>query len=185
MMKTDQLLKSYLPRTPEERIYKSIILSFLNMHENAHSRDCHLGHFTASAWITNKQMDQVVLMHHKKLDKWLQLGGHCDGNPHCLEVALKEAHEESGLNHLKVLSEYIFDIDMHLIPPRGNERSHYHYDIRFLMMANTDDLLIGNHESCALRWIRLNEVHQKNSERSIMRMVEKTQAYKTSRLPAN
>ena len=113
-------------------------------------------------------------MHHKKLNKWLQLGGHCDGESDCLSVAVREAHEESGLQRVTPVSADIFDIDIHLIPPRHSEPSHYHYDIRFLMRADSTAPLIQNQESIALRWVARDALHQLTTERSVTRMLDKT-----------
>ena len=177
-MDTAELLQNYSPNTPEELGYQSLMLDFLRLHDNAYSRSCHLGHFTASAWIINTTCDQVLMMHHVKLNKWLQLGGHCDDNPNCITVAMTEAKEESGLDEVKLISPSIFDIDIHLIPARKNEQTHYHYDIRFLLQADSQAPISKNHESHALAWVPLEAVHQKTTERSITRMVEKTVALK-------
>lgn len=175
-MNTADLLSNYKPSSPEEIGYQALMLDFLRLHDNVYSRSCHLGHFTASAWILNNTHDHVLMMHHVKLNKWLQLGGHCDENPNCIAVAMTEAQEESGLAEVQLLSSNIFDIDIHLIPARKNEQTHYHYDVRFLLQADSNAAISKNHESHALAWVPLGAVHQKTTERSITRMVEKTVA---------
>ena len=168
------LLNQHTSSYPEEDVYRAMMIDFLSHHEDAFERSCSLGHFTGSAWIVNQQKTKVLMLHHAKLNKWLQLGGHCDGSPEIFEVALKEAKEESGLSTIMPLSEAIYDIDIHLIPARPNENSHYHYDVRFLMSADSDQPLVMNHEAKALTWVPLEKVHEKSQERSILRMVEKT-----------
>lgn len=93
---------------------------------------------------------------HKKLGFWLQLGGHADGDSNLLSVAIKEAYEESGLNNISVLSEEIFDIDIHYIPKFKSVPGHYHYDVRFLLKnCDDDDKIKISDESNDLRWFNV------------------------------
>ncbi len=139
------------------------------------------GHLTASAWVVNAAGDEVVLLHHKKLDRWLQPGGHADGDPDVLGVALREVAEETGLVDLSLAVEGIFDIDIHAIPARPRrfgtlappEGTHFHFDVRYALRAGPGAELIPNHESHAVRWIKLREVGHMSSSPSVLRMVEK------------
>jgi 8-oxo-dGTP pyrophosphatase MutT (NUDIX family) len=116
----------------------------------------------------------VLLTHHRKLDKWLQPGGHADGDPDILRVALREVREESGLEAIRAVSEGIFDLDIHTIPDRGREREHLHYDVRFRVEADRDAPLALSEESRSLAWVRLDGVARLNPEKSMSRMVAKT-----------
>lgn len=78
--KTYNLLKNYHPTHEKEMICKQEMLNFISTCEDCFERRCRVGHFTASAFLLNKELTHVLLMHHAKLDKWMQLGGHCDGN---------------------------------------------------------------------------------------------------------
>ena len=111
-------------------------------------------------------------MHHAKINKWLQPGGHADGETNIAKVALKEAEEETGLLNLKIFPE-IFDIDIHTIAARKEVPEHLHYDIRFLIMADEAELFQISNESTDIQWIRLNEIEKYNNEESILRMVNK------------
>jgi len=174
--KLGNFLKQYKPTGKDEvRMVKQTI-NFVETQPTCFERSLAIGHITASVWITDEKLEMALFCHHKKLDKWLQLGGHCDGNPNVHEVALKEAQEESGLQSLKFKSEAIFDVDIHTIPQHKNVAEHLHYDIRFWLIADKTHLLIVSKESKDLKWIPINEVDQYNSERSIIRMVEKTKA---------
>ena len=95
--------------------------------------------------------DRVLLAHHRKLGRWLQPGGHSDGDPDTLAVALREAREESGLD-VRALDDAIFDIDVHRIPARGREPAHLHFDVRFLVQAEHDRFRVSD-ESHALAWV--------------------------------
>jgi 8-oxo-dGTP pyrophosphatase MutT (NUDIX family) len=112
-------------------------------------------------------------MHHRKLNLWVQLGGHCDGDANVLAVAIKEAQEESGIMHIEPLSLQIFDVDIHLIPANAKEAEHYHYDIRFLLGAQSDEEFVQNSESKELRWISKDAKQMPTNERSVVRMFEK------------
>jgi 8-oxo-dGTP pyrophosphatase MutT (NUDIX family) len=113
------------------------------------------------------------MMHHRKLNQWFQPGGHCDGDPDVLNVALKEANEETGLENLKVVDGEIYDVDVHLIPERKGVPTHYHYDIRFLIEADMNEPLMVTEESNDLAWVSLDKIAEHNDSESIMRMARK------------
>lgn len=156
----------------EEQPFKSEMTDFYKKHENCFERSCVEGHFTASAWVVNGDNSAFLMMCHKKLGKWLQLGGHCDGDPDVLSAAIKEVKEESGMKSIKPLSDAIFDIDVHFIPAYKNIPPHKHLDVRFLLQSDICEVLIKNHESMELRWFSRNDVLP-TAERSILRMYEK------------
>ena len=118
----------------------------------------------------------MLLTHHRKLDKWLQLGGHADGDPDLAAVAQREAHEESGLMGIRLLSPEVFDVDRHWIPERKGELGHYHHDLRFLFEAGPAEPLVCSSESKDLAWVELERVTALNPEESMARMVRKTLA---------
>ncbi len=168
------LLSDYALKYPNEKNIVKRFINFINENKNCFNRNLLNGHITGSAWVLNNNKTSVLLTHHKKLHKWLQLGGHADGNSDILNVALKEVYEESGLTNLEIVSNRIFDLDIHSIPARKNEPEHYHYDVRFLFKTNGNQKFIVSKESFSLRWINLNEVHKLTNENSIIRMVNKT-----------
>ena len=145
------------------------------------------GHVTGSALVCDEAMEKVLLMHHKKLDKWLQMGGHADGCSIPWEVAEKEASEESGLDALRFvtmeklrqsekfshLNVYPFDLDIHLIPERKGEPSHFHYDVQYLLKAIEPDKAVKNEESNDLAWFTIEEAKALTDERSMHRQFDK------------
>lgn len=131
------------------------------------------GHVTGSAWVVCPRRRRVLLTHHRKLGKWLQLGGHSDGDAHTLRVAQREAEEESGLT-VKPINKSVFDIDIHIIPARGDDPEHKHYDVRFLFEADDRAPLTISGESNDLRWVFLDELQNLTTEESVLRMVRKT-----------
>jgi len=109
-------------------------------------------HFTGSALVVSADGAQALLHHHRKLDRWLQFGGHCDGDEDVLRVARKEALEESGIEGLIVASARPFDLDIHAIPACGAEPAHFHYDIRYIFIAPENAASALSEESQELRW---------------------------------
>lgn len=125
--------------------------AFIAAHPDALWRTCRLGHLTASALVVDRD-DRVLLLHHAKLERWLQPGGHADGDGDLARVALKEATEETGLIGLRVVTPAV-DLDIHWIPERGDEPAHEHFDVRFLVECDDPGSLEPNHESTDTAWL--------------------------------
>jgi 8-oxo-dGTP pyrophosphatase MutT (NUDIX family) len=168
-----QLLLQYNPHDVAECEYKKRILTFLDTYENAFERSLDVGHITASCWLVNKNNTKALLTHHRKLNMWFQLGGHCDGDIDVLGVAIKEAQEESGIREIEPVYRGIFDIDVHLIPENKKEKAHYHHDIRFLLRVVSDEDIVVSDESHDLAWISRNRFDLPTHERSVVRMFDK------------
>lgn len=168
-------LHAYKPYSQREQTHLRDIVSLLEREEDCFLRSRTEGHFTASAWVVSPDLSHVLLMHHRKLGRWLQPGGHADGDTNLPGVALREAHEESGLTTLRLLRPDIFDVDVHPIPARGAEPQHFHYDLRYLLTANPQEPLAANGESKGFAWVPLQEVEQLTAANpSILRMLNKT-----------
>jgi hypothetical protein len=130
-------------------------------------------HIVSSSWIVDKSHTHYLLSHHRKLNLWIQLGGHNDGNTCCKEVALKEAEEESGINGYTFLTQDIFDIDIHHVS--GN--CHYHYDIRYLLQAPEGQSPKVSEESYDLAWVSGPNLSHYTSQDSVLRMHKKFQLF--------
>ncbi len=166
-------LSEYASRHPDEADVIREFTNFVNSESCCFERSLAAGHITGSAWVVNATCCEVLLTHHRKLDRWLQLGGHADGESDVLGVAMKEAEEESGLTDFTQVGDGIFDIDIHLIPERKGEPAHFHYDVRYVLRANGCLDFTVSEESHDLRWVKLEEVKTLTTESSMMRMVVK------------
>jgi len=170
------LLESYLARYPEEQARVERIRRFVETHADCFERTCRDGHVTGSAWILSADHRHVLLVHHRKLGRWLQPGGHADGEPDPLSVALREAREESGLAELAALAEEPLDVYVHAIPACGPEPPHLHYDIRYLLRAPAGQEPVASAESTALQWFERRRLTALIAEKSLLRMERKTRA---------
>jgi len=166
-------LSAYKPTDKAEQEMQAGMMQFIEENEDCFERSNLAGHITGSALIIDAGKEITLLTHHFKLDKWLQLGGHADGDKDIRNVVLKEAQEESGLQDFSFYQDAIFDVDVHTIPQRKEVPEHLHYDVRFVLNTDSNTPLIQNHESKALKWIPLEKVSEYNSEESLLRMVRK------------
>jgi 8-oxo-dGTP pyrophosphatase MutT (NUDIX family) len=161
---------------PHEAAMTAEVIRFAESQPECLHRSCVPGHLTGSAWVVSPDRKRTLLTHHHKLDKWLQLGGHADGDGDLLAVALREAREESGLTKLRVVSDQVFDVDRHWIPARKSEPGHYHHDLRFMIEGDPSEPLVISSESKELAWVDVAAVTTLNAEESMARMVRKTLA---------
>lgn len=171
-----ELLEDYAPRHLDEAACVDRFIAFVRGHADCFKRSLTIGHVTGSAWVVNAAGDQVLLNHHRKLDKWMQFGGHADGHHDIYDVALREAMEETGLSDFEPVSDAIFDLDIHTIPARGNDPAHDHFDVRFaLRVTGSHDFAISD-ESHDIAWVPLQRLTDYTQEPSMLRMRRKWEA---------
>ena len=165
------LLRNYRPRFMDEVAYVRRAIAYIEQNEDVFERAA-LVHVTASAWVVSPDRENVLLMHHRKYGHWFQLGGHADGDPDVIRVALKECAEETGVEpaHIKLIDSAIFDVDLHDVPRIGQIQAHGHIDIRFVVEIDDTLPIPGNNESHEVKWIPLYEVLHYNNFRSTYRM---------------
>jgi len=167
------LLNAHQASNATEAAHLRRALEFVSSTANCCSRSTQAGHVTASAWILSPDRQAALLTHHKKLNRWLQLGGHTeDGDTSIQEAAAREAREESGIADLQLISSALFDVDVHPIPARANEAAHYHYDLRFLFQAQHRHFEVSD-ESHNLAWVPLAKLVQEDDNASVSRMAGK------------
>ncbi len=152
-------VRRHIPFDGVEAVHRDAILQFLESGGDPFDRKRYVpGHLTGSAFVLDAAGTRLVLVHHAKLDRWLQPGGHGEkGETDPLAVALREAREETGIAALP-LSTSPFDLDVHVIPARKDEPAHLHLDIRYLLKAPPGAEPRASAESRAVRWAKLSEV---------------------------
>ena len=170
-----KLISCYNPASKDEIAYKELILDFIKTNHDI-GRNNEIGHITGSAFIVDKTRSKVLLNHHLKLDKWMQFGGHMEYGENVMETAGREAAEETGIDDFHFLSDSIFDIDVHEIPDHKEQKSHLHFDIRYLIEAGTDADFRISEESINIKWIDFNNVSEYTDSESVLRMVRKVKS---------
>lgn len=180
-----QLLHQHTPADPNEQAMTQATIAFVEQHADCFNRSLLIGHITGSAWVVSPDRRQTLLIHHRKLDRWLQPGGHADGDLDVAAVALREAQEETGLTSLRLISPAgasvqahqsppIFDVDIHTIPARNDVPEHLHYDIRFLLEAESVEPFGTSDEIRDVRWFSLDESSTYADSESVFRLIRKT-----------
>ena len=169
-----QLLNDYVARYPGESGMVQRYLDFVQANPNCFARSLLIGHVTGSAFLLDSGCKQVLLTHHAKLDRWLQPGGHADGESNVASVAMQEALEESGLPDIEFVTSELLDVDIHAIPARKDEPEHFHYDCRFLLKSSGSDQFVVSEESHDLAWVPFESLTRYTDEESILRMLAKT-----------
>jgi len=165
------LLAAWDPPSLDQERTRDRILAFVDEHPlDAHRRTCLAGHLTASALVLDAAGERALLTFHAKLRKWLQLGGHCDGDANLAAVALREAIEESGIEELEI-DPLPVDLDVHAIPARRGEPEHLHLDVRFLVHAPAGARPRASDESVELRWFTRAEAEDLEIDESVRRLL--------------
>lgn len=177
-MNAEHIKSALLHYAPEGKLddqYRFDIISFMTRcPADWASRATRDGHITASAWVLNAVGSHALLLHHAKLNRWLQPGGHLEpGDATVAAGALREAREESGLSGLHLVSEAIFDVDVHPIPARNEEPKHLHYDIRYLVRADSESVSLSA-ESRGFRWVPLADLQCDDIDESIRRLARRS-----------
>ena len=163
------------PLGAHEREMVDDAIAFIAAHPDCLLRSCLTGHLTGSSWIVSRDRSKTLLVLHRKLNRWLNPGGHADGDPDLAAVALREAREETGLASVRLLEPQLFDFDRHRIPEHKGTPEHWHYDFRFILGADADEPLVISEESNDLRWVELARVTELNPAESVARLIRKTE----------
>ena len=177
------MLAQYRALHPNEAEVVDRICDLVQAHVDCFERTCRPGHITGAAWIVSSDRHRYLLTHHRKLDRWLQLGGHADGQSRVEEVALREAREESGMigfDFVPIEGTLLpLDLDVHDIPARYDdagrliEDAHEHHDVRFLLVSHDGQSISASDESHEIGWFSTDQVLRLTDEESVLRMLYK------------
>lgn len=130
------------------------------------------GHLTGSALVVDARAERTLVMLHAKLGRWLQPGGHADGDHELAGVALREALEETGIRGLRIRVPAV-DIDIHAVDHGDTLGEHLHFDLRFVVVAPPGAVERGNHESRELRWVTMDELEVLADDQSVLRLARR------------
>ena len=181
--RTLSLLADYRARHPEEETTVDRFRELIATTPDCYERSGRPGHITGSAWLVSEDGGEVLLTHHRKLDRWLQFGGHSVGEVDPLSVATREAIEESGLQ-VRPLSRALLDIDIHPIPARPDDTGHLHYDLRFAFISSSGRRYTVSDESHDLAWVPIDRIDDYSDEPSLLRMARKWRTWQAAGVPA-
>ena len=169
-------LRCYRAADPVEAQHQRAVLDLLSYAPSPFSRDHFVpGHITGSCFIVDPSSGRVLLHHHRRLGRWLQMGGHLESGESAVEAALREGREESGLSDLTLMSDAVFDIDVHDIPAAKGEPEHLHFDIRHVARTSQpDSIVIDRAESYELAWVELDRaiplMNEEASKRAMLKI---------------
>lgn len=162
-------IEKYVPYNEQEAKDKELILNCINNMDNILTRENTIAHITSSGYIVNKDRTKVLMIYHNIYDSWAWTGGHADGDDDLLYVAIKEAKEETGINHIAPVTKDILSLDVLTVDghiKRGQYvSSHLHLSVAYLLEASEDDVLrIKEDENSGVKWLPINELHLHCSE---------------------
>lgn len=168
-------LRCYRPADLHEAQHHRAVLDLLSYGVAPFSRERFVpGHVTASAFIVDPSSWRVLLHHHRRLNRWLQMGGHVEDGETATEAALREGSEESGLSDLELMGEGVIDVDVHDIPAAEGEHEHLHFDVRYVFRtASPESIMIDRAESNELAWVELDQAVLLMNERAADRAMLK------------
>ena len=187
MKKLIEEIRAYCPGCEQERRDQSLMLEFLEKNPDALFRANQVAHLTASAWVVNPGRDKVLMVYHRLYDSWSWTGGHADGESDLLSVALRECREETGVVHLRPVTEKIFSLEV--LTVSGHEKhgayvpSHLHLNLTYLLEADERDALrVCEDENTGVRWFTPDEALAASTEpwfveRVYRKLIEKTKSF--------
>ena len=159
-------IEAYNPKSEQQRKNKEVILKYLKIFgDEALKRSSEIAHLCSSGFILNQSMTKTLMVHHNIYNTWAWTGGHADGDKDMLEIAIKEAKEETGVKNVKPLSDDIISLD--ILPVYSHMKNdayvntHLHLSIAYVLIADeTDDLKINHNENSDVMWIDIDRLDE-------------------------
>ncbi len=168
-MNLKEQIENYKPYNEQEEKDKEIMLKYMNTFDDVLTRDNEFGHFTASSWAVNKERTKVLFVYHNIYKSWTWSGGHADGESDLLQTAIRELKEETGVKHIKPVTDDIFSLEIACV--HGHVRrekyvaSHVHLNLTYLLEVDENDTLtIQEDENSGVKWVKLEDIAKESSE---------------------
>lgn len=177
-MNLREQIEGFEPYNEQERADKEIMLHLIDTYKDVLTRENKVCHFTASNWIVNKERTKVLMVYHNIYQSWAWTGGYCDGDSDLLRVALKEAQEETGLEHFKVLSNGISSLEIVAVNSHIKRENyvpaHLHLDACFLLEVDENEKTrIKSDENSGVKWIDIDKVVEITEEECMKPIYQK------------
>ena len=177
-MNLRQQIEAYTPYNAQEEKDKELILRYMDTFDDVLTRDNEFAHFTASAWLVNQERTKVLMVYHNIYNSWSWVGGHADGEADLLQVAIKEAKEETGLQQVTPVTEDIFSLE--ILGVAAHEKrgkyvaTHVHLNVTYLLEADEQELLrIKPDENSDIKWFPLEEAVAASTEPDLQVVYQK------------
>ena len=175
-MELREKIEKYVPYNEQEEKDKNTILKYMDTFEDTLTRNNEFGHFTASAWVVNKERTKVLMIYHNIYKSWAWTGGHADGESDLLSVAVREVKEETGVENVKVLDDDIFSLEIVCVNghvKRGKYvSSHVHLNVTYLLEVDENETLrIKEDENSGVKWVPIDEIEVASTERWVKEKV--------------
>lgn len=185
-MDLKEKIEKYKPCNEQEEKDKQIMLKYIETFDDVLTRNNKFGHFTASAWVVNKERTKVLMIYHNIYKSWAWTGGHADGESDLLEVAIREVKEETGVKNVKAISEDIFSLEVVCV--NGHEKrgeyvsSHVHLNLTYLLEVDEkENLTIKEDENSGVKWVDIEEIEKVSNEKWMVERIYKKIKEKTFR----
>ena len=160
---------NYIPRGEQEISDKKAIMNFINHNDDCLKRTNLIAHVTASAFVLNKTMDRILFIHHNIFNSWGWVGGHNDSHPNLLEVAMKEALEETGISKVEPFNDEIISLDVIYVENHIKNGlfvgDHLHLNATYLLIASEEEkLVVKEDENSDVKWFNISDVMEQVTE---------------------
>lgn len=161
----EKQIQSYQPENEQEKQDQKVMLAYIQNFDNVLTRENEFGHFTASSWVVNPERTKVLMIYHNIYQSWTWTGGHADGEADLLQTAIRELKEETGIEHVKVLKDGIYSLE--IICVNGHVKrgkyvsSHVHLNLTYLLEVSEEEMLtMKPDENQGAKWIPIEEINQ-------------------------
>lgn len=171
-MNLKEKIENFIPYNEQEEVEKRIMLKYIEDFDDVLTRNNEYGHFTSSAFVLNKERSKILMIYHNIYKSWAWVGGHSDGDSDLLNVAIKEAKEETGLKLVKPILDDIYSLE--IVTVNGHIKrgkyvgSHVHLNVTYLLEADeSEEIRIKEDENSGVKWVPIDEVLNASSEKWI------------------
>jgi len=163
-------IKKFKPSNEQEMNDKAVIINYIeNFRHNILTRENEIAHMTSSGLILNSSLDKILMIHHNIYNTWTWTGGHADGDCNMLDIAIKEAQEETGLKKIRPFSLKMASLD--ILPVYGHMKrgkyvsAHLHLNTSYVLIAEeSDELILNETETSGVKWIEVSELGANSNE---------------------